>query len=115
MKKFATEFKDDNDKLILIFTLITSYFLFCLPAFIVIVGLKKYISDSTYNIIKAVFNFELLLLLVCLTCLIPFIGWILGIFITPIIFILNIIIVTINIVAIAKKSNLQIPVWFEFL
>ncbi|MEE3350100.1 MAG: hypothetical protein VZR09_08680 [Candidatus Gastranaerophilaceae bacterium] len=115
MKNFVAEYKDDTDKLILLIMIISSYFLFCLPAFIVIVGLKKYISESTYNITKAIFNFELLLLLICLTCLIPLIGWILGIFITPIIFILNIIIITLNIIAIAKKSNLQIPVWFEFL
>ena len=115
MKKFLAECKDDNDKLILILMLVASFFLFCLPAFIVIVGLKKFISESTYNITKAIFNFELLLLLVTLSFLIPIVGWIVGALLGPIICIFNIIIITINIIAVARKTELYVPVWFEFL
>ncbi len=115
MKKFLVECKDDNDKLILILMLVASFFLSCLPALIVIVGLKKYISDSTYNIAKALFNFELLLLLIMLSFMIPVIGWFLGLILGPVICILNIVIIILDIIAVANKSELPIPVWFEFL
>ena len=115
MKKILPEFKDDNDKLIILAMVICSMFFVFIPSLIVILGLKNYISDSSYVIAKAFFNFELLLFLIGLLFIIPIIGWIVGFIISPIMVILNVVIVVINICAIGKNSELKIPATYEFL
>ena len=115
MKKFVVEFKDDTDKLILILVLLGSFFAFCLPAFIAVLFLKKYLSDGTYNVCKAFFNFELLRLLVTLAFAIPVIGWILGSIFGIVVVIFNIVIIAMDLVALAQKKELIVPVLFEFL
>lgn len=119
MEKFLPEFKDDIDKTILIAVLIGSFFLSFLPALIVILFLKKYTSESTYNISKAFFNFELLLFLISLIFFIPIVGQILGFIVgwlvLPVLAIINIIIIIINLFALCKKSEFTVPVLFKFL
>ena len=115
MKKYNIEFKDDNDKLIFILVLIESLFTFCLPAFIAIMFLKKYLSEGTYDCLKGLFNFELLLLLVTIAFTVPVIGWILGWVFGTALVIFNIVIIVLNFIALVQKTEFMIPVFFEFL
>ena len=115
MKTITAEFKNDTDKLITLAMMITSIFFVFIPSLIVIFIRKEYISESTYNIAKAFFNFELLMFLIALFFLIPIIGWLVGFIVAPIMTILNIIVVVINVCALAKKSEFKIPVGYEFI
>ena len=115
MKEITCEFKDDTDKLITLAMIILSAFFIFIPSLVVIFVPKQYISDSTYNIAKAFFNFELLLFIISLFFAIPIIGWIVGFIIAPFMMIVNVIIVIINLCALAKKSLIKVPVWFEFI
>ena len=115
MKEITPVFKDDTDKLITLAMIIASAFFIFIPSLVVIFVPKKYISDSTYSIAKAFFNFELLLFLISLFFMVPIIGWLAGLFIAPVLMILNIIIVIIDICALAKGSAIKVPVFFEFI
>lgn len=115
MKRFIAEFKDDKDRIILILMLIGSLFTFCLPSVIIVFLLKDFVSESTYNISKAFFNFELLLLLITLAFAIPVIGWMLGLIFGTALVLFNIIIIAIDLYAISAKKEIIVPVLFEFL
>jgi uncharacterized membrane protein len=82
---------------------------------VVIFGLKDKVSESTLNISKAFFNFELMLLLVSLLFMIPILGWLLGVILGPLMIILNVVIVVINLCAVAKGAEAKVPVWYEFI
>jgi hypothetical protein len=115
IKKILSEVKDDTDKIILVAMLICTMFFIFIPALIVVLFMKNYISESTYNISKAFLNFELLMFLVSLLFAVPVIGWIAGFVLAPVMGIFNIVIVVIDLCAIAKKSELIIPVPYEFI
>ncbi len=115
MKTIVPAFKDDKDKLITLAMVITSLFFIFIPALIVVFIPKQYISESTYEIAKAFFNFELLMFLITLFFMVPIIGWLAACFIGPILMILNVIIVVINLCALAKKDTLKVPVFYEFI
>ena len=63
MRRFNPEFKDDKDRLITLAMLIASMFFVFVPSLIVIFIPKNYISETTYEVAKTLFNFELLLFL----------------------------------------------------
>lgn len=115
MKKITPAFNDDKDRLITVSMLILSMFTLFIPSVIVIFLLRSYISESSYQIAKAVFNLELLLFLISLLFAIPIIGWIAGAVLGPIIGIANVVILVIALCAIAKGGEVSIPVMFEFL
>ena len=115
MKQFSPEFKDDKDKLITLGMLISSIFFIFIPALIVVFVPKDYISENTYEIAKTLFNFELFLFLISLLFMIPVIGWILGAIVAPILAIWNIVIIVIDICAIAGKNPIKIPEPYKFM
>ena len=115
MKKIMPIFKDEKDKLITVVMIISSMFLIFIPSLLVVLFGKSYVSESSYEISKAFFNFELLLFLISLIFAIPVIGWFLGVFLGPIMMILNVIICVINLCAVAKNSETKIPVKYEFI
>jgi len=115
MTKILPQFKDDTDKLITLAMIICSIFFIFIPSLIVIFIPKNYISESTYEIAKAFFNFELLLTIISLFFIVPVIGWIVGAIVAPILMIFNVIIVLINILALAGNKELSIPVPFKFI
>ena len=115
MIKILPQFKDDTDKLITLAMIICSIFFIFIPSLIVIFIPKNYISESTYAIAKSFFNFELLLTIISLFFLVPILGWIVGAFVAPILAIINVIIVLINVFAIAGNNELSIPVPFKFI
>ena len=115
MKNFTPQFKDDKDRLITLAMFITSMFFIFIPALIVIFIPKDYISETTYNIAKSLFNFELLLFLISLLFIIPIIGWIVGFIIAPLLMLWNIVIVVINLCAIAGNKELKIPEYYSFI
>ena len=61
MKKIMPVFKDEKDKVVAVAMIIASMFLVFIPALLVVLFGKSYVSESTYEISKAFFNFELLL------------------------------------------------------
>lgn len=115
MKKIMPSFKDDTDKIIVVAVLILSMFFLFLPGLLVILFGKNYVSESSYEISKGFFNFELLLFLISLLFAVPVIGWIAGVILAPLFAIFNIIIIVIDLCAISKGAELKIPVWFEFV
>ena len=115
MKKISPVFKNDTDKLIALAMIIFSMFFIFIPALIVIFLPKNIISDTTYALAKAFFNFELLLFLISLTFIIPVIGWLLGVILGPILIIVNIIFIIINICAMAGNNEMKVPSFFEFI
>ena len=115
MKEIIPAFRDDNDKIVVVAMFILSIFFFLFPALIVILCCKNQISESSYQIAKALLNFELLMFIVSLFCMIPIIGWIFGLIICPLLMIINVIVVIINMCAIAKQAPVKIPVMYEFI
>ena len=115
MKDFIPTFKDDRDRLISIAMFITSIFFSFIPSLIVIFIPKNYISESTYEMGKSLFNFELLLFLVSLLFLIPILGWLLAVIGAPIILILNLIVLIVNLCAIASNKEVKIPEPYKFI
>lgn len=115
MKNFMPSFKDDKDRLITLAMFIASLFFIFVPSLIVIFIPKDYISESTYEIAKTLFNFELLLFIISLFFMVPIIGWIVGFIVAPILMILNIIIIIINLSALASNAELKIPEPYKFI
>ena len=93
---------------------LTLFFAF-IPSLIVIFIPKNYISESTYQIAKTLFNFELLLFLISLLCWIPLIGWLASVLIVPVVLIWNAIVVVINLCSIAKENVTKIPEYYKFI
>lgn len=115
MKNIAANFKDDKDRIITLAMFILTLFLSFIPSLIVVFIPKNYISESTYEIAKSLFNFELLLFLISLLCLIPILGWIASFLIAPVLLIWNAIIVIINLCSIAKENVAKIPEYYKFI
>ena len=115
MQKIMPNFKDETDKLITVAMIITSIFFSFIPALVTAFFLKNYTSESSNNIAKMFFNFELLLFLVALIFIIPIIGPILGFILGPIMMIFNVVICVINLCAVGKNSELKVPVPYEFV
>ena len=115
MNKILPVFKDDRDKIIIVAMLVSSMFFVFIPALIVILFLKDYISESSYEITKSLLNLELFLFLISLFFAIPLIGWLLGLICLPLIEIFNIILVVINLCAVTKGSEVKIPVPYAFI
>ena len=115
MKKIMPSFKDEKDKVIAVAMIITSMFLVFVPALLVVLFGKNYVSESTYEISKAFFNLELLLFLISLIFVIPIIGWVLGTILGPLMMVFNVVICIINLCAVAKGGETKIPVGYEFV
>ena len=115
MKNFTQQFKDDKDRLITLDMFITSMFFVFIPSLIVIFIPKDYISESSYEIAKALFNFELLLFLISLLFIIPIIGWIAGFIVAPILMLWNVFVIIINLCAFASGKELKIPEYYKFI
>ena len=115
MKRIFPEFRDDNDKIIIVAMLILSIFFVFIPPLLVLLCFKNYMSPSSYQIAKSFLNFELMLFLISLIFMIPVLGWLLGIFFCPILMIINIITIIINLGCIAKQNETKIPVFYEFI
>jgi len=113
--RILPKFKNDTDRLITLVMIIGSIFFIFIPSLIVVFIPKNYISESTYQIAKSFFNFELLLTLVSLFFIVPIIGQIIGFFVAPLLFIFNVIVVIINLLSIANNTELKIPVPFTFI
>ena len=115
MEKIMPSFKDEKDKLIVVAMIIASIFFSFMPALVVVFFLKEFVSESSNNVAKMFFNFELLLFLVALIFIIPVIGPILGFILGPVMMILNVIFCVINLCALGKGSEIKLPVPYKFL
>ena len=113
--KIIPEFRDDNDKIIVVGILILSMFFFFFPSLLSVLCLKNSMSENSYRIAKSVFNFELFLFLVSLIFMIPILGWLLSIVFCPILMIVNIIVLVVALTSIAKKTEVNIPTFYEFI
>ena len=115
MKKIIPVFKDERDKLITVAMVVASMFLVFVPSLLIVLFGKNYVSESSYEISKAFFNFELLLFLVSLIFIIPIIGQIIALILAPLMMILNVVMCVINLCAIGKDSEIKLPVPYEFI
>lgn len=110
MESIAPEFKDENEKNIvlvaLIITMLTGPWI---PGAIYFLA-KNYFSPNAFDIFKAVFNFEIMLILVWVAIFIlMFIVGVAGL-LMGILPIAHLIVVLLAIVAIVNKKNVEIPV-----
>ena len=115
MKRITPSFKDDTDRLLVVGMLIASIFFTFIPSLLLVLFGKEHISESSYEITKNVFNFELLLFLAALIFIIPIIGWLLSFIFAPLMIIFNVIIMIINLCAISEGRETKIPVLYTFL
>lgn len=115
MKNISAQFKDDRDRIITVAMFVLTLFFALIPSLVVVFVPKNYISESTYEIAKTLFNFELLLFLISLLCLVPFIGWLASLIIVPVILIWNAVIVVINLCSIAKENVAKLPEYYKFI
>ena len=115
MRTFTPTFKDDKDRLITLAMFILTLFFVFFPALIVIFIPRNYTSDSTYDIAKTLFNFELLLFLISLLFIVPVIGWVVGFIVAPILMIWNIVIIIINLCAMTANKEIKIPEFYRFI
>jgi len=115
MKEISPVFNDDNDKIIVVVMFVLSIFCVCIPALVVMLLLKDKISENSYLMAKALFNFELLLFLISLIFVIPIIGWILGFILTPIMILWNTIVIVMALCAIAKQVVVKLPDTYAFV
>jgi len=113
--KITPLFKDDTDKIIIVGMIILSIFFFLFPSLIVVLCLKNQISENSYNISKSLLNFEILIFLISLICMIPILGWLLAILLCPILEIINIIVMILALCSIGKNSDVNVPVMYEFI
>ena len=113
--EITPQFKDEQDKMIALATILASMFLFFIPALIVIVCAKEYVSESTYKISKAFFNFELFLFILSLVFIVPLIGFILKIIFLPLLILFNVIVVIYNVFNIAGNKKIKTPRNLEFI
>lgn len=115
MKQIMPIFNEDKDKLIAVTVVLLSMFFFFIPSLLIILLGKNYIDDNSYNISKAIFNFELFIFLVSLICIVPIIGWLIGLILIPLLYIWNVIVTVIALCSIGKGSEVRIPTPFEFV
>ena len=115
MKQIVPTFRDENDKLASVAVILLSMFFFFIPSLIVVLFCKKYVGESSYEISKMFFNYELFLFLISLVCIIPIIGWLVGLFLIPILYIWNVIVVVMALCAVGKGSEVKVPVPYEFV
>ena len=123
MEKFIPEFKDDNDKLIMMTMFLSALIFMFISPLVVMLACKNVISETSYKITKAFLNFEILLLIVSIlfviVSMIPVIGWIVGILIGGIfglvLYIANVVIILMAVFAISQKQEVKIPVLFQFI
>lgn len=115
MKTFTPAFKDDKDKIITLGMLICSMFFLFFPSLIVIFLPKEHMSETTYNIAKALFNFELMLFLISLLFMVPIIGWIVGFIVAPILMIWNIVVIVVALCAMAGNNEIKLPEMYQFI
>ena len=115
MTKIMPIFKDDDDRIITIAVLLTSFFFLFIPSLLAVLCLKDKLSEESQRIVKSVFNYELFLFIISLLFMIPVIGWLAGVFVAPILAIWNAIVIIIALCSIAKEKEVSIPVPYEFL
>ena len=115
MKSVIPRFRDENDKLASVAVVLLSMFFFFIPSLLLVIFGKNYVGESTYEISKSLFNFELFIFLVSLISIIPILGWLIGIILIPILYIWNIVVTVLALCAIGKGSEVKIPVLYEFV
>lgn len=113
--KLLPTFRDENDKLAAVAVVLLSMFFFFIPSLLVVLFGKNYVSECTYGISKAIFNFELFIFLLSLIAIIPIIGWIIAFILVPVLYLWNILVIILALCAIGKGSEVKIPVPFEFV
>ena len=113
--KIIPGFKDDTDKIIAISMAICTVFVSFFSPLIVILFLKERISEQSYSITKAFLNYEIFLALISLIAIVPIIGWIVGLFLIPVLYIWNIVVVLLAVCAMVKQNEVSVPVLYTFI
>ena len=113
--KIVPEYKDDTDKIILISMAILVLFASFISPLVVILALKDKITAQSYEITKAFLNFEIFLALISLIAIIPIIGWIVRVFLIPILYIWNVVVVILAVCSLVKKTEVSVPVPYAFI
>ena len=113
--KIMPEYKDDTDKIITIITAVCTVFCSFIAPLITVLLLKQYLSSQSYEIAKAFLNFEIFLALISLIAIIPIVGWIAGMFIIPILYIWNVLVVVLAVCSMVKKTEVNVPIPYAFI
>ena len=113
MEQIFPEYKSEEEKnTLLLVAILTIIFPVIAPA-VAYLGLKS-LSPSSFDVVKALLNFELSCMIVVLICGIPIIGWLLAFVALPVITIAHYIITIAAALSIANNQpvNVFVPVKF---
>lgn len=113
--KIIPEYKDDTDKIIMLTMTACTLFACLFSPLVVILAFKDNMTSQSYDITKALLNYEIFLALISLIAIVPIVGWIIGIFLIPILYIWNVIVIILTLCALVKKSEVNIPVPYAFI
>ncbi len=117
METIMPLFKDENDKTIIIVSLILTIFFWFIPFLLVFLLMKDKLSENSVAITKAYLNFELLLFIISIGInLIPVIGQIIGILIIfPLFILIGLIFPVWSLLSIANNQPVKVPVLIKFI
>ncbi len=115
METIMPVFKNEEDKTIVILTLVLAIFLGFLAPLIVMLFFKEKLSENSFSIVKTLLNFELMLLLFCIIFMIPIVGWLIATIGAPVVAIINLIFPIMALVAVINQQAVKFPVLFKFV
>ena len=103
MEEYTLSFKNDNERIIVVLMLILSVFMWFIPSIIVVLLCPNLLGENSLNFAKALFNFEVTLLI--LAAILGFVS--LGVF-AGLIYLANIIILLMGLVSISQNSPIKL-------
>ena len=106
---------DDNEKTLVLLTLILSIIVGFLAPLIIWALKKNEMNDYSRNVVRKLLNFELTLACIGLIFLIPIIGQLLAIVGAPIVWILNIVYCILAVIKISNFEDVNFPISFNFI
>lgn len=113
MELFNYEIQNENEKKLLFFLLILGIFFGFIPFIIALFCMKEKFNNTLLEIIKAFTNFELIIFLIVFAIgLVPIVGF-LTFLISPVVFIINAIILLMAMKSLSLSRPISIPVFFK--
>jgi len=110
METFNYEIKNEEERKILVIALVVGIILSFIPFLIVMFAYGNKLNDSLMNIVKAFCNFDLLLFIIIFALgVIPILG-LLTFLVSPLAFIVNLILILKALSAINSNQPVEIPV-----
>ena len=109
MEVISPEFKDENEKntmtLLAVLTILTAI----VAPLVVFFAMKENLSPAANAVTKALLNFEILMTILTIICMIPIIGWMAAFLLAPFITIAHLIVTIVA--TLCLVNNQPVKVW----